>query len=57
MMNQCEATVKVENYGGGVRYHCPSCDVRRNEYQMPMASWTNASPPQDRRCTKQAVKP
>lgn len=52
MKSKCGAQLRVENYGGGVRYHCPYCDVRRNEYRIPMAQWTNAAPPEDRRCNK-----
>lgn len=41
-------------YGGGIRYHCPSCDVRKGlpgyRADIPVAQWTHATPPADRLC-------
>ncbi len=51
---KCGRLLRVESYGGGTRYHCPHCDVKHNEYHIPMAQWSNATPPQDRRCTRPA---
>jgi len=37
----CGYSYLTQPYGGGTRYHCPQCDVRRNEYGIPMVGWTN----------------
>lgn len=54
-IKKCGAPLKVQRYGGGSRYYC-SCDVRKNEYGMPMIQWTNADPPVDRLCNKRVMK-
>ena len=36
-------TIKVELYGGGHRWYCKTCDIRR-EY-LTIISWTNSTPP------------
>lgn len=38
----CGAPLKVERYGGGHRYYCPSCDIRR--FNGTTIVWTNAFP-------------
>jgi len=38
----CGTPLKVERYGGGHRYYCPHCDVRRD--YLAMITWTNAFP-------------
>jgi len=50
----CGAPLVVEHYGGGLRYHCPECDVQcsADTGHMPTASWTNGAPPDDRRCPR-----
>lgn len=50
----CGQKLVVENYGGGLRYHCPVCDVRQGE-KLPMISWTNAKPPQPAVCRQDKV--
>jgi hypothetical protein len=30
-------------YGGGQRYHCPKCDVYKNEHGIEFVQWTNGS--------------
>lgn len=51
----CGTQVKVQRYGGGTRYYCPRCDLRRDYYGMTWISWANASPPADYRCQKIAM--
>ena len=45
----CGDTLVVKPYGGGVRYYCPSCDVRR-AWGIATVSWTNGSPGPNRVC-------
>jgi hypothetical protein len=48
---KCGQPLAVERYGGGLRYHCPDCDVNKGRhYMMTTATWTNAAPPKDRLC-------
>jgi hypothetical protein len=37
----CGHSYVTQPYGGGQRFHCPSCDVRRNAYGYMVVSWTN----------------
>jgi len=37
----CGSSYITQPYGGGTRYACPNCDVRRNDYGIPFVSWTN----------------
>lgn len=41
-LTMCGYSYRSEPYGGGVRYHCPSCDVRKNAYGITLVSWTNS---------------
>lgn len=40
----CGLPYRTESYGGGQRFHCPNCNVRKNDYGIPMISWTNGYP-------------
>lgn len=40
-VQMCGYSYVTQPYGGGTRYHCPICNVRKNEYGIPMVSWTN----------------
>ena len=46
-MRTCKQTLVIQPYGGGHRYHCPVCDVRKNIYGLTMATWTNGEPASD----------
>jgi hypothetical protein len=50
----CGHPLKVERYGGGLRYHCPCCDIRRGDF-LPMIQWTNATPPKGETCQRQVT--
>ena len=49
----CASQLVIGAYGGGIRYHCPVCDVRTTENGQKLASWTNGQPPASRLCDKQ----
>lgn len=50
-MASCGCKLVVQGYGGGVRYHCPACDVSGVvDGDLSFISWTNGPPPQRRRC-------
>jgi len=52
-MTACGEPLIVQRYGGGMRYYCPRCDVRRSTAtlrRITSISWTHASPPQERLC-------
>jgi hypothetical protein len=48
---ECREPLRVEPYGGGVRWGCPRCDhtVIFGGHIPAIQMW-NCSPPQDRRC-------
>lgn len=37
----CGHSYVTQPYGGGSRYHCPSCDVRQSSHGRTMVLWTN----------------
>jgi len=49
MILTCEEHVKVERYGGGTRWHCPTCDSNHNGY-LTTITWTNSQPPAGNAC-------
>ena len=47
----CGESLIVQVYGGGHRFACPACD--RATWAGPhVLSFTNAAPPEDRKCRK-----
>lgn len=42
-------SIKVENYGAGVRWHCTRCDCGHNGY-LPTILYNNSPPP--KQCPK-----
>lgn len=55
-MSKCNADLVVQSHGGGVRYHCPKCDVRPF-FGLPVAYWTNGPVPAGRKCEKNGKTP
>ena len=47
---ECGEKLKVEAYGGGVRWHCPRCDCRAGWSGLPTITHTNGPVPGDGRC-------
>jgi len=47
---RCGTALVVERYGGGQRWHCPTCDKRWNDRHMTVVTWTNSAPPAGRHC-------
>ena len=48
---RCGHPLHVQRYGGGLRYYCPECDIKKGRhYMLTTTTWTNAAPPRDRRC-------
>jgi len=39
----CGFSYRTEPYGGGQRFHCPNCDVRKNGHGLTVISWTNGN--------------
>ena len=41
----CGTRYEYQPHGSGTRYHCPSCNVRRNGYGLLNTNWTNGHSP------------
>jgi hypothetical protein len=46
---ECGQRLRVEAYGGGVRWYCPRCD-RGYFGRIPSITYTNSPPPADGIC-------
>jgi len=56
-MINCATPLVIQAYGGGTRYHCPTCDVHQPAYGIIHAYWTNGPVPDDRKCPNKKPVP
>jgi len=46
-MTKRTSNIRIENYGGGVRWHCTNCDRKSSSpgSHLPVIQYTNSPPP------------